>query len=153
MAKKKKVVKRQYRELNITPKRAAEMLKRSEALNIPQRPCSKAWVEKYARMMRMGDWECNGVTIKLSARGAVVDGQHRLAAVVLANVPIRMAVAQNVAISALIFHYPTFGLPAREIGLAMLTLATLLTLWSGYVYFAQYFGGLHGDTPSPGSGT
>ena len=63
------------------------------------------------------------------------------------------AVAQNVAIAALIFHYPTFGLPAREIGLAMLTLATLLTLWSGYVYFAQYFGGLNSDTPSPGSGT
>ncbi len=63
------------------------------------------------------------------------------------------AVAQNVAIAALIFHYPTFGLPAREIGLAMLTLATLLTLGSGYLYFAQYFGGLHGDTPSPGSGT
>ena len=63
------------------------------------------------------------------------------------------AVAQNVAIAALIFHYPTFGLPAREIGLAMLTLATLLTLWSGYVYFAQYFGGLNSDTPSSGSGT
>lgn len=63
------------------------------------------------------------------------------------------AVAQNVAIAALIFHYPTFGLPAREIGLAMLTLATLLTLGSGYVYFAQYFGGLNSDTPSPGSGT
>ena len=63
------------------------------------------------------------------------------------------AVAQNVAIAALIFHYPTFGLPAREIGLAMLTLATLLTLGSGYVYFAQYFGGLNSDTPSSGSGT
>ncbi len=62
-------------------------------------------------------------------------------------------VAQNVAISALIFHYPTFGLPAREIGLAMLTLATLLTLGSGYLYFAQYFGGLNSDTPSSGSGT
>ncbi len=63
------------------------------------------------------------------------------------------AVAQNVAIAALIFHYSTFGLPAREIGLAMLTLATLLTLGSGYVYFAQYFGGLNSDTPSSGSGT
>ncbi len=63
------------------------------------------------------------------------------------------AVAQNVAIAALIFHYPTFGLPASEIGLAMLTLATLLTLGSGYVYFAQYFSGLDSDTTSSGNGT
>lgn len=63
------------------------------------------------------------------------------------------AVAQNIAIAALIFHYPTFGLPARQIGLAMLTLATLLTLWSGYLYFAEYFRGLQADAPTGGSGT
>jgi CDP-diacylglycerol--glycerol-3-phosphate 3-phosphatidyltransferase len=50
------------------------------------------------------------------------------------------AFAQNFAIGALIFHYPTFGLPAHEIGLAMLTLATILTIVSGYLYFAEYFG-------------
>jgi CDP-diacylglycerol--glycerol-3-phosphate 3-phosphatidyltransferase len=49
------------------------------------------------------------------------------------------AVAQNIAIGALIFHYPTFGLPAHEIGLAMLALATVLTIVSGYLYFAEYF--------------
>jgi CDP-diacylglycerol--glycerol-3-phosphate 3-phosphatidyltransferase len=63
------------------------------------------------------------------------------------------AVAQNIAIGALLFYYPTFRLPAKEIGLAMLTLATLLTLWSGYLYFAEYFRGLHADAPSKGSGT
>ena len=46
---------------------------------------------------------------------------------------------QNVAIAALIFHHPTLGLPAHEIGLSLLAVATLLTLWSGYVYFAAYF--------------
>jgi CDP-diacylglycerol--glycerol-3-phosphate 3-phosphatidyltransferase len=50
------------------------------------------------------------------------------------------ALVQNFAIGALLFHYPTLGLPAHEIGLALLTLATALTLWSGYVYFADYFG-------------
>ena len=63
------------------------------------------------------------------------------------------AVAQNIAIAALLFYYPTFWLPAKEIGLAMLTLATLLTLWSGYLYFAEYFRGLHADAPTEGSGT
>ena len=50
------------------------------------------------------------------------------------------ALCQNIAIGALLFHYPTFGLPAHAIGLGMLFLATLLTLWSGYTYFASYFG-------------
>jgi CDP-diacylglycerol--glycerol-3-phosphate 3-phosphatidyltransferase len=60
------------------------------------------------------------------------------------------AFAQNIAIGALIFHYTTFGLPAHEIGLAMLTLATVLTIVSGYLYFAEYFrepseGGIPGE--------
>jgi CDP-diacylglycerol--glycerol-3-phosphate 3-phosphatidyltransferase len=46
---------------------------------------------------------------------------------------------QNVAIGALLFHYPTVGLPAHEIGLTLLALATALTLGSGYAYFARYF--------------
>jgi len=50
------------------------------------------------------------------------------------------ALSQNVAISALLFHYTTFGLPAHEIGMGFLLVATALTLWSGYVYFADYFG-------------
>ena len=47
--------------------------------------------------------------------------------------------SQNVAISALLFHFPTLGLPAHEIGLSLLFIATLLTLWSGYAYFAAFF--------------
>jgi CDP-diacylglycerol--glycerol-3-phosphate 3-phosphatidyltransferase len=47
--------------------------------------------------------------------------------------------AQNVAIACLLFPTPTLGLPAHALGLACLTLATGLTLWSGYAYFADYF--------------
>jgi CDP-diacylglycerol--glycerol-3-phosphate 3-phosphatidyltransferase len=47
---------------------------------------------------------------------------------------------QNVAIGALLFPDPTLGLPAHRIGLVLLAAATALTLWSGYVYFADYFG-------------
>jgi CDP-diacylglycerol--glycerol-3-phosphate 3-phosphatidyltransferase len=50
------------------------------------------------------------------------------------------AVFQNIAIGALFFPDPTLGLPAHRIGVGMLALATGLTLWSGYVYFADYFG-------------
>jgi CDP-diacylglycerol--glycerol-3-phosphate 3-phosphatidyltransferase len=51
------------------------------------------------------------------------------------------AFVQNVAIAALLFHFPMFGLPTHDIGLALLMLATVLTLYSGYVYFATYFRG------------
>jgi CDP-diacylglycerol--glycerol-3-phosphate 3-phosphatidyltransferase len=46
---------------------------------------------------------------------------------------------QNIAIGALLFPTPTLGLPAHAIGLAFLVVATALTLWSGYGYFASYF--------------
>ncbi len=49
--------------------------------------------------------------------------------------------SQNIAIAALIFHYPIFGLPAHEIGMTLLAVATALTLLSGYLYFRSYFGG------------
>jgi CDP-diacylglycerol--glycerol-3-phosphate 3-phosphatidyltransferase len=49
------------------------------------------------------------------------------------------AVTQNIAIGALIFHYPTAGLPAHHVGMVFLAVATALTLWSGYLYFADYF--------------
>jgi len=52
---------------------------------------------------------------------------------------------QNFAIMALLFHYPTFGLPGHEVGLVLLFIATLLTLWSGYVYFAAFFRSLNGQ--------
>lgn len=56
--------------------------------------------------------------------------------------------AQNCATVALLFHYETFGLPAHEIGMSLLALATALTLWSGYSYFSDYFGWVSEKTSS-----
>lgn len=55
-------------------------------------------------------------------------------------------VAQSIATAALLFHYETFGLPAHEIGMTLLAVATALTLWSGYLYFSDYFGWREPDT-------
>jgi len=52
---------------------------------------------------------------------------------------------QNVAIGALLFPERTLGLPAHDIGLTLLAVATALTLWSGWHYFADYFGAPGGD--------
>jgi CDP-diacylglycerol--glycerol-3-phosphate 3-phosphatidyltransferase len=60
---------------------------------------------------------------------------------------------QNVAIGAMIFHYPVLiFFSFHDIGLALLGLATLLTLWSGYTYFAEYFSAEErGGPPDSGS--
>ncbi len=51
-------------------------------------------------------------------------------------------VAQNIAVGALLFHFPTLGLDAHAVGLVFLFIATALTIASGYRYFADYFRGL-----------
>jgi CDP-diacylglycerol--glycerol-3-phosphate 3-phosphatidyltransferase len=70
-------------------------------------------------------------------RGIASAGGQVVAATGLGKVK---TLTQNVAIGALLFPDPTLGLPAHRIGLALLGAATALTLWSGYVYFADYFG-------------
>ncbi len=49
--------------------------------------------------------------------------------------------AQNCAVVALLFHYEILGVSAHNLGMTLLALATALTLWSGYTYFYDYFGG------------
>ena len=48
---------------------------------------------------------------------------------------------QNIAIGALLYHFTTLGISAPSFGMTLLAVATALTLWSGYLYFAEYFGG------------
>jgi CDP-diacylglycerol--glycerol-3-phosphate 3-phosphatidyltransferase len=48
---------------------------------------------------------------------------------------------QNVALGCLLFPEGTLGVANHTLGVALLTVATALTLWSGWVYFADYFGG------------
>ena len=69
-------------------------------------------------------------------RGVAAAGGQVVAAAGLGKLK---TLSQNIAIGALIFHYETFGLPAHQIGMVFLTLATGLTLWSGYIYFAEFF--------------
>lgn len=47
--------------------------------------------------------------------------------------------AQNIAIVCLLFPRGTLGVPNHQLGVALLVVATALTFWSGYVYFADFF--------------
>ena len=93
---------------------------------------------------RLGEWQA-GMVVIIVARELAVTGLRGIASadghvVAASGLGKLKTLAQNAAVVALLFHYPTFGLPAREIGLALLALASALTLWSGWVYFASYFG-------------
>jgi hypothetical protein len=76
----------------ITPEKAAEML----AANTANRPLSKSTVRGFAEAMRRGDWLVTHQGIAFDTRGVLVDGQHRLAAIVEAELPVEMTVFTEV---------------------------------------------------------
>ena len=79
--------------MTITPKRATEWLEASEA----NRKLKQAHIDRLVGIITRGEWDPNnGETIKISSSGGVVDGQHRLWAIVEANKSVRALVAFNV---------------------------------------------------------
>lgn len=75
----------------ITPTKAREYLAR----NTHNRNLRARVVAAYANDMRTGHWRWNGESIKFSFDGVLLDGQHRLAAVVEADAPVRMLVIRG----------------------------------------------------------
>lgn len=77
----------------ITPDMALDMLTRTHS---KQRPVDKTAVSRYARLMKEGGWRLTNQGIGLDHDGSVSDGQHRLRAIVEAEIPIRMMVTKGV---------------------------------------------------------
>jgi hypothetical protein len=66
------------------------------AANTSNRPLSKATVRGFADAMRRGDWLVTHQGIAFDTNGVLVDGQHRLAAVIEAEMPVDMTVFTEV---------------------------------------------------------
>jgi hypothetical protein len=77
--------------VTITPRMAKKWL----AKNSKNRPLSERTVAYYADMMRRGLWVLNGDTIRFDEDGTLIDGQHRLAAVVMSNTSIQSYVIND----------------------------------------------------------
>ncbi len=76
----------------ITPKLATEWLD----LNVDNnRPVREGKVMKYAAAMLDGRWLTTSATIKFNQAGALIDGQHRLRAVVQSGLAVDMAVSRG----------------------------------------------------------
>lgn len=79
-------------EMTITPQMAEKMLSK----NKKNRPVCKAWVNHLASEMSKNRWKLNYHTIKIADNGMILDGQHRLYAVVKSGVSIISLVVYNV---------------------------------------------------------
>lgn len=75
----------------VTPESAEEWLGK----NLANRNVRARVVDSYARDMQNGRWQLTGEPIKFSVNGRLLDGQHRLQAVMAAGVPINMLVVRG----------------------------------------------------------
>lgn len=75
----------------ITPDLAQKYL----AFNSSNRPIRQRWVDTLAVMIRKGEWKLTHQGIAFDMNGRLVDGQHRLYAIVKAGVPVPMNVAHG----------------------------------------------------------
>ena len=82
-----------YSHETITPKRAKELLTGNEK----NRRLTPGLVSFLAEEIRAGRWDANnGETIKLNGK-TLIDGQHRLHAVIAAGQPVKMAIMSGVS--------------------------------------------------------
>lgn len=82
----------QIKQVRISPDMAEDMLKN----NSSNRPISKRMVTRFVKEIQSDNWKMTGDTIKLSKQGRIIDGQHRLQAIVIAKVPVTTMVAYDV---------------------------------------------------------
>jgi hypothetical protein len=81
------------RVVTLSPGLAKEILRR----NTRNRPIRPADVSKWARLMAAGKWHLNGEAFKIDVNGDVLDGQHRLLAVVKSGATIQILMVSGLA--------------------------------------------------------
>lgn len=79
--------------VDITPEIAADIL---QTRNNKNRPINHPTVDYYAHQMKKGAWMLNGEGVQFSKEGELLNGQHRLLAVVKADMTIRMFLIFNI---------------------------------------------------------
>lgn len=79
-------------EEEVTPSIAEAYLLRNRS----NRPVYRPWIDALVDAIKRGEFLANAETIKFDEEGNLIDGQHRLQAVVEAGVPVTMLVARGV---------------------------------------------------------
>lgn len=78
--------------ITLTPDMATKLLEH----NTLNRPLSQPHVERIAKQIVEGKWRFNGDTIKVSDDGNVLDGQHRLWAIIEAKKPVETILVRGI---------------------------------------------------------
>lgn len=85
---------------NITPERAKAYLCTSNG----NRNISRPTVITYAEAMKSGNWLLNGVCIIFDNEGHLIDGHHRLHAVIEAGIPVTFSVCRGAPADAFVTY-------------------------------------------------
>jgi hypothetical protein len=78
--------------VDVTPDMAREWITH----NTNNRPVSADRIASYANQMRLGQWQVNGSTVTFSTDERLLDGQHRLGAVVVSGCTVPMLIVKGV---------------------------------------------------------
>jgi hypothetical protein len=80
---------------DVNPKMAGEIL----AGNTENRNLRPVYVKQLAEAMERGEWVLNGEPVQIAKNGLLLNGQHRLNAVVESGVTVQMVVIRGLAVS------------------------------------------------------
>ena len=94
---------REARFMMITPRIARSMLDR----NVSNRPLRKSHVRRYAKLMREGRWHVTSDAIAFSTEGRLLNGQHRLGAVVQSGTAQKMLICTG--LDPEVFQFLDYG--------------------------------------------
>lgn len=100
---------------DIGPAKAKEYMK----LNIhnPRHSnMSRSVIKKYADLMKAGLWELNGEAIEFDEDGFLKNGQHRLAAIIMSGVTVRIAVIRGISNDVTIYDGGFIRTVAQNVG-------------------------------------
>lgn len=97
-----------YKEIIITPKYAKAMLdKHEEVLQNSTLPPNRRYEPKraqfYASQMKNGDWQNNGEDMHIAKSGRILNGQHRLHAIIMSGVSLKMGIKYDIDDSVFIY--------------------------------------------------
>jgi hypothetical protein len=82
---------------SITPSKAKKMMEKSSESKFVNRAPTNSFISRYAGDMEKGHWQPNtGETIKVTTDGIVIDGNHRLHAIVQSGVTVKVWVCRGI---------------------------------------------------------
>lgn len=82
----------QTRIVDVSPEKARKWLEKNHPDN---RPINPGRVQSFANDMRDGNWKLTHQGVAFDAEGRLIDGQHRLSAIIEADIAVRLMVTHN----------------------------------------------------------